>query len=169
MAHATSSDPGAPSVLFNGPQVKRVTKSLLQAIVNETKFWGDALTPHSLSGLNIVPETFLPSIFSHGQPSAYPPERSAGLSPINMMFGWNDSSPAVQERFHDALVQSAAQLARVAAQDGQAATDAAIYTNYALYDAPLTTMYGENVERLKRIKQVYDHADVMALAGGFKF
>ncbi|TFY68762.1 hypothetical protein EVG20_g3432 [Dentipellis fragilis] len=137
MAHATSSDPGAPNVLFNGPQVKRVTKPLLQAIVNETKFWGDALTPYSASGLNIVPETFLPSIFSHGQHSAYPPERLAGLSPINMMFGWNDSSPAVQERFHDALVQSAAQLASVAAQDGQDSTDAAVYTNYALYGAPV--------------------------------
>ena len=57
----------------------------------------------------------------------------------------------------------------VALADGQNVSHAAVYVNYALFDTPLKDIYGENVERLREIKAAIDPADVMGLAGGFKF
>ena len=43
-----------------------------------------------------------------------------------------------------------------------------LYTNYALWDAPLERIYGTNLPRLQDIKRRADPEDVMGLAGGFK-
>jgi FAD/FMN-containing dehydrogenase len=43
------------------------------------------------------------------------------------------------------------------------------YPNYAIFDTPLTEMYGTNIEKLKKIKGRVDPTNVMGLAGGFKF
>ncbi|KAA1474560.1 FAD dependent oxidoreductase, partial [Dentipellis sp. KUC8613] len=159
--------PAEPNVLLNASPVKSFTKPIIESVINETKFWGDRLTPQSATIVSNVVEVFLPSMFSHGPPSAYPPDRSTTIAPINLFLGWTNSSAT--NTMHDALVQSAAQMKAVTIADGQDVEDAAIYTNYALGDAPLESLYGGNVQRLHEIKGRYDPNNVMGLAGGFKF
>jgi hypothetical protein len=57
----------------------------------------------------------------------------------------------------------------VALADGQDVAHAAVYVNYALFGTPLEDIYGENVKRLRKIKEKIDPKDVMGLAGGWKF
>ncbi|KAA1474561.1 FAD-binding domain-containing protein [Dentipellis sp. KUC8613] len=156
-----------PNILLNAAPVITFSKTVLNAVINETQFWGDRLTPQSASTWFNVAEVFLPSMFSHGSPSAYPPDRSVTISPVNLFLGWTNSSAT--DIMHDALVQSAAQMRAVAVADGQDVANAAIYSNYALGDAPLASVYGGNVQRLHEIKGKYDPDNVMGLAGGFKF
>ena len=52
---------------------------------------------------------------------------------------------------------------------GATVEEAFQYTNYALGDTPLEEMYGNNVARLRTIKERYDPTDVMGLTGGYKF
>ena len=68
-----------------------------------------------------------------------------------------------------AIRESADSLRAAAQKDGQDVKHAAVYSNYALFDTPLADMYGENVPRLRAIRQTIDPEDVMGLAGGFKF
>ena len=65
--------------------------------------------------------------------------------------------------------QSAARIRDVAIEDGQDITNAPLYPNYALFDTPLSDMYGGNVDKLRALRQRVDPHDVMGLAGGFRF
>jgi hypothetical protein len=56
-----------------------------------------------------------------------------------------------------------------ALRDGQDVANAPVYVNYALFDTPLENMYGTNLAKLRRIRIDIDPANVMDLAGGFKF
>lgn len=114
-----------------------------------------------------IVEVFLPSYFSHGAASAYPPNRSAFSEPINLYFAWND--PQADDIMHDAVGQSTNQLKATAIADGQNIVDTPLYPNYAPYDTPLELLYGSNVNRLQGIKRAIDLDNVMGLAGGFKF
>ncbi|TFY59432.1 hypothetical protein EVG20_g7793 [Dentipellis fragilis] len=145
------------SGLFHAASVKRFTKRSLETIAAETKFWGDVLTPHSATTLFNVAETFLPDMFSHGTPSAYPPSRAYTLCPVNLYVAWTDAR--ADSLMHDALAVSAARMTELGEP---------LYTNYALGDVPVEALYGENVGELKRIKRWYDPEDVMGLAGGYK-
>ena len=112
-------------------------------------------------------EPFVPSVFSHGAPSAYPPDRSLVSFPSLMIITWLNSS--LDETMTRAIRESA-DIARAAAlKDGQDVKHAAVYPNYALFDTPLEDMYGGNVPRLHAIRRAIDPEDVMGLAGGFKF
>jgi hypothetical protein len=69
----------------------------------------------------------------------------------------------------NAMRLSAASLVQAGIKDGQDLKNAGPYVNYALFGTPLETMYGQNLERLHEIRQVYDPNNVMGLAGGWKF
>lgn len=112
-------------------------------------------------------EPFLPSLFTHGSDSAYPPSRSKGLYPLNLYYAWE--LPAADSFFHDAIVQSAAIIEAAAVADGQDVSSAALYGNYAVAGTSLTRIYGDNLARLDSIKAQYDPNNVMGLAGGWKF
>jgi hypothetical protein len=113
-------------------------------------------------------EPFLPSIFSHSSaPTAYPPSRSHGLLPLNLYFAWTD--PLSDEAFQKAICDSAALIKTQALADGQDIANASIYGNYAIFDTPLENIYGDNLQRLRSIKGMYDPQNVMGLAGGYKF
>ena len=43
------------------------------------------------------------------------------------------------------------------------------YPNYAIESTPLSELYGENVNRLKILRQAWDRQNVTYLSGGFKF
>jgi hypothetical protein len=56
-----------------------------------------------------------------------------------------------------------------AVADGQPVAHASKYVNYALFSTPLEEIYGDNLDRLRKIRAAVDPNDVMGLAGGFKF
>ncbi|KAI0048657.1 FAD-binding domain-containing protein [Auriscalpium vulgare] len=148
--------------------VLKYTPALSQVIYNETVFWAGklaALDNTSSVGYNIEP--FSPDLFSFGTDSAYPPSRAQPLLPTNMGFSW--TNPALDSQFHAAIKQTTETIKAAAIRDGQDVADVSIYENYALYDTPLSEIYGDNVARLKAIKATVDPQNVMGLAGGFKF
>jgi hypothetical protein len=112
-------------------------------------------------------EPFPQSVFSHGSGSAWPPDRSLVTFPSLLRVEWSDAS--LDETMASALRQMSDTIRAVAVADGQNVSHAAKYVNYALYDTPLEDIYGNNEDRLRRIKAAIDPEDVMGLAGGFKF
>ena len=69
----------------------------------------------------------------------------------------------------DASRASAATLVEAEIKDGQDLADAATYPNYALFGTPLEKMYGDNLERLREIRKMYNPQYIMGLVGGWKF
>jgi len=133
-----------------------------------SQFWGkriSALDSTALvySGL----EPFDSGLFSHGGPSAYPPDRSRAVFPSGLAIAWSNAS--LDETMADALRDGAKTIRGVAIADGQNLSHAALYVNYALFDTPLEEIYGGNLARLRKIKAKIDPERVMDLAGGFKF
>ena len=112
-------------------------------------------------------EPFESDIFTHGAPSAYPPDRSYTILPSALLVVWNDKS---QDEFvYDSVRSLTASIIEAGIKDRQNLKDAAIYPNYAVYGTPLEAMYGKNVERLREIKRKYDPFHVMDLTGGYRF
>ena len=70
---------------------------------------------------------------------------------------------------HDSIRQSTKYLENLAVSQGQASVDTASpYHNYAIFDTPVSRIYGDNLSRLRSIKAKVDPSNVMGLAGGFK-
>jgi len=133
-----------------------------------SQFWGKRIsaldsTAFVYSGL----EPFDSGLFSHGGPSAYPPDRSRAVFPSGLAIAWSNAS--LDETMADALRDGAKTIRGVAIADGQNLSHAALYVNYALFDTPLEEIYGGNLARLRRIKAKIDPERVMDLSGGFKF
>jgi Berberine and berberine like len=105
--------------------------------------------------------------FTHGGPSAYPPDRSRAVLPSSILYGWTDGS--ADKYMADAMRCSAAYLVDAGIQDGQDLKNAAPYVNYALFGTPLEEMYGGHLGRLREIRKKYDPEDIMGLTGGWKF
>ena len=119
--------------------------------------------------LTINIEPFLLTYFNHSQGGAYPhvPSSAAPL-PIIVQFGWD--LPSKDEYFIDQIQSLANSLLQATLHDGQGGELRQIrYPNYALDNTPLSEMYGDNVDRLRTIRQSWDPDNVMCLAGGFKF
>ncbi|KAK0462632.1 FAD dependent oxidoreductase [Desarmillaria tabescens] len=160
--------------VFNTVSLMGYSDTLINAIVNETEAYFFLYCRRTIidTGLFISydVEPFLPNIFSVSDTqteSAYPPSRSTGLLPLNLYYAW--SFEISDDVFHDAIRQSAAHLYNVAVGQGQSGiVGAAVYPNYAIFDTPVESLYGNNVARLKQIKASVDPDNVMALAGGFK-
>ena len=132
------------------------------------KFWGDRLIQYDDSVLVVYTlEPMEADYLTHGGPSAFPPNRSLAVFQSNMFLGYKNES--ADEYMADAMRSSAAAMMEVGIQGGQDLKNAAPYVNYALFGTPLTTMYGEHLERLHQIREKYDPEDVMGLAGGWKF
>ncbi|KAG7446652.1 FAD-binding domain-containing protein [Guyanagaster necrorhizus] len=156
--------------VFNTVSLLRYSDTLIDAIVNETTFWGARLGFDSGLFISYDVEPFRPNIFSVSDTrtdSAYPPSRSVGLLPLNLYYAW--AFEISDDTFQDAIRQSAAHLYNVAVGQGQSdIVGAVVYPNYAIFDTPVESLYGSNVARMKQIKASVDPDNVMALAGGFK-
>ncbi|KAF9002470.1 FAD dependent oxidoreductase [Cyathus striatus] len=157
--------------IFNTVSVLKYTPNLLSVILNETEYWGKYLSAKTGVFISYDVEPFLSDIYTHNTTaSAYPATRpSAGLLPFNIYYAWVGT--AFDDDFHAAARQSAAQIRNAALAEGQAGIDASpnLYPNYAIYDTPLSDIYGSNVARLKSLKASVDPKNVMGLSGGFKF
>ena len=114
-------------------------------------------------------EPFASDIFTHGGPSAYPPDRSRTIFPSILSVTWNDESLDKDKYVYNSLWSLSASITETGIEDGQDLKDASNYPNYAMYGTPLEKMYGKNVERLRKIKKNYDPFHIMDLTGGFRF
>ncbi|KAF4610654.1 hypothetical protein D9613_006785 [Agrocybe pediades] len=155
--------------IFNTVSLLQFTPNLLDVILNETIFWGTQLSLKGGVFISYDVEPFLPDIYSHNtQTTAFPPVRSLGLLPFNIYYAWTSS--LFDDDFHEAARLSAKAVYDAAVAEGQTAiVGAPIYPNYAIYDTPLTGMYGANLPALQALKASVDPSNVMGLAGGFKF
>jgi hypothetical protein len=116
--------------------------------------------------LSLSLEPILPDILSHSRsPSAYPPDRSIAFSPFLVCASWKD--PNADAKLQQFVKEVALQIKNKAEENG--IQIGSCYPNYAIFDTPLTEMYGTNVKKLKKIKERVDPSNVMGLAGGFKF
>jgi hypothetical protein len=133
-----------------------------------SQFWGSKLFPLDPTfQVAAFEEPFDQGLFTHGGPSAYPPDRSRLYFPSILTFSWSNSS--LDETMTRGIREGGDNLRTAAIKDGQDIKHAAVYPNYALFDTPLEDMYGENVPRLRALRRTIDPEDVMGLAGGFKF
>ncbi|KAJ8496450.1 hypothetical protein ONZ45_g12438 [Pleurotus djamor] len=148
-----------------------ITPNVLEAMANETKFWGPRLEALDSAVLSYSIDPFLPSILTHnlpGQVSAYPPSRRKAFLPGDIYFSW--FSPTSDASMVQAAKQSAQQLAKIATAEGQGLVlNAPKYPNYAITGTPLEEMYGANVPKLRALKILVDPTNVMGLAGVWKF
>ncbi|KAF9460196.1 hypothetical protein BDZ94DRAFT_1324266 [Collybia nuda] len=154
--------------IFNTVSLTKYTPTILETILNETSYWGAHLSSKSGTFISYDVEPFLPDLFSHNTtPSAYPPNRSIGLSPLNIYYAWLD--PKFDSDFHQAARDTAASIRNAAIVESQDIIGAPPYPNYAIFDTPLEQMYGSGLAGLKTLKASVDPTNVMGLAGGFKF
>jgi hypothetical protein len=133
-----------------------------------SQFWGAHLS--TLDANVTVVSSFEPfdkGLFSHGNGSAYPPDRSHAVLPTSLTIQWSNAS--LDETMAFAIRNMSSSIHAAALADGQNVSHAAKYVNYALFGTPLEDMYGGNVERLRKIRAEIDPEDVMGLAGGWKF
>jgi len=114
-----------------------------------------------------VVELFLPSYYSHGEPSAWPADRSIVHYPLDVAFAWFDQKD--DQAIHAALRQTIAKIREDAITEGQSLDGASLYPNLPIVDTPLEAMYGSNLGRLRKIRDIYDPSRVMDLAGGWHF
>jgi hypothetical protein len=141
---------------------------IMKAAIDDVKALGDKL--HEKDKDTVITfnlEPFEPDIFTHGAPSAYPPDRSRTIHPSLLIISWNDKD--LDQHMYDSIRNLSVSLLETAMKDGQDLKDAGPYTNYAVYGTPVEKIYGKNVERLREIKEKYDPFHVMDLTGGFKF
>jgi hypothetical protein len=114
-------------------------------------------------------EPFLPSALSFGSSSssAYPPSRSPLYQPTFIYYAWELQT--ADQTMRDTIARSTHYLKTVATAQGQDLSDASVYGNYAAAGTPLEAIYGANLPRLKALKKRVDPANIMGLAGGWKF
>ncbi|KAI6127318.1 FAD dependent oxidoreductase [Pisolithus sp. B1] len=153
---------------FNTVTVTQYSVELIEAAINESIHWGQTLMPYSGVFLSY---DFTPVMSTAPKrasiPSAWPPTYEGTMMPIVLYFAW--ISEFSDDMMHHAVRQSTSTLLDKAVSLGQDVKDAPLYSNCALFDTPLERMYGNNVERLRQIKNQIDPYNVMNLAGGFKF
>jgi len=152
----------------DGIPILHYSVPVLKATHDHIKAMGDKLREKDKDvWIYFNPEPFASDIFTHGAPSAYPPDRSRTILPSALVMQYNDES--LDRYMYDSIRNLSASILEAGIKDGQDLKDASVYTNYAVYGTPLEKMYGKNVERLRAIKKKYDPFHVMDLAGGWKF
>jgi FAD/FMN-containing dehydrogenase len=86
---------------------------------------------------------------------------------MNIAFMWVD--PTYDADFLAAVNEAADRFRRiVASEQGALYENSPRYNNYAIYETPLSSIYGENLRALQKLKKRYDPKRVMNLAGGWK-
>ncbi|KAI0260044.1 FAD dependent oxidoreductase [Gloeopeniophorella convolvens] len=152
---------------YSGVPVTNYSKAVLDAIDNQTTFWSAKLGALDNTTLfNAAIEPFDSGLFSHGSDSAFPPDRSQAILPTCLTIAYSNAS--LDAVMAQALREFTDAVQAVAVAEGQNVSQAAPYTNYALFDTPIEIVYGQNLPRLRTIKNTIDPKNVMGLAGGWK-
>ena len=140
-----------------------LTTGFLQAVANESSFYGDLAILHSGILLSYDMEPFL-KYGEHATESAFPHDKSP--LPLNLYFSWALESEDAFWR--GVMQQSIDYLTEVAKAEGIYDPELYVYPNYALDTYTGAQLYGpENALRLRAIQSQYDPEGVMLLAGGF--
>jgi hypothetical protein len=143
------------------------TANILRALQNETLFWGPKLFALDPTAVVIYsPEPFLPTILSHGPPSAYPPSRRVAFLPSSIEFDW--SLPTVSRFAKTGIVATTLALYKAAAKDGQNIEGATPYGNYANTYTPDVAIFGPSLLRMCAVKRRVDPGNTMGQTGGWK-
>lgn len=138
-----------------------------------TQYWGTSLASKIGVFFSYNVEPFLCDHLSHNtHPSAYPPDSvrnpAVATTPMNIFFEWEN--PAYDADYLAAITETATRIRNLVAQEqGALYEDAPRYNNYAIYNSPLASIYGENLPVLQELKKKYDPNRVMDLTGGWKF
>ncbi|KAJ3512498.1 hypothetical protein NLJ89_g3482 [Agrocybe chaxingu] len=154
--------------IFNAFSVLDTTRSLVDVIINETQYWGQQLSAKTGIITTYAVEPFLRSMYSHNtEQTAFPPTRSIPFLPFNIYYAWLNST--YDEEFYNAARVSTKVITDAAVAEGQrAAAEAPLYPNNAIFDTPISKVYGDNLPALRAVKRRVDPANVMGLAGGWK-
>ena len=87
---------------------------------------------------------------------------------MNIFFEWEN--PTYDADYLAAITETATRLrSLVVKEQGALYENSPRYNNYAIYDTPLSELYGENLPVLQRLKKKYDPKRVMDLTGGWRF
>ena len=127
------------------------------------------LHPTFCTFINFAIEPFISTYFDKSQDGAYPHiASSAPLFPTRIQFGWQQ--PLNDNFFINEIKLASDNLLQTALDDGQdvGGIKQIRYSNMALENTPLSEIYGNNVARLKSIRQAWDPENIMYLTGGFK-
>ncbi|KAI0036360.1 hypothetical protein K488DRAFT_41272, partial [Vararia minispora EC-137] len=157
-----------PRGAFQHAQVAAISPAVLNAMKDMTSelsrpLWHD----HGVTYLYFFVEPFTASLFKYGSDSAWPPDRSRLLLPINVDLSWESED---EDEYIFGLIKTlAANLTATADAEGQNVAGAPVYPNYMLGDTPVERIYSDNLLRLREIRAAVDPEGVMSLAGGFKF
>jgi len=131
------------------------------------------LTPKGGVAFSYAIEPFLPSYLSHtNSPSAWldSSARQPGKAPNPLLayFAWNNTLH--DNEFVAAVEESVTRLTAVAKVQGLLSDHPkALYGNYVDANTPLVDIYGDNLPKLRALKDKVEPSNVMGLAGGFKF
>ncbi|KAI6043573.1 FAD-binding domain-containing protein [Pisolithus marmoratus] len=153
---------------FNTVTVTKYSIELIEAAINESIHWGQTLMAFSGVFISYDFTPIMPTALKRSSTSsAWPPTYKDAIIPIVLYIAWiSESSDNVM---HDMVRRSMSTLLEKAVSFGLDIMDAPLYSNCALFDTPIERMYGNNIERLRKIKNDVDPYSVMSLTGGFKF
>ncbi|QRV98417.1 FAD-binding domain protein [Ceratobasidium sp. AG-Ba] len=154
---------------FNTVSLKTYSSSLIEQVLNQTKFWGQKFAFEGALFISYDVEPFLQTMTSRSKGGAYPHDNF--LMPLNLYYAW--LSDTKDKMFTDAMEESAQVIYNQAVAEGQdiAGLKQIKYGNYAPASSnqDLRSIYGDNLPRLKQLKAQYDPTNTMGLAGGFRF
>jgi hypothetical protein len=161
---------GIPSLLESGNRgafasVSTTTYTIpfLEAVYNETTFYGDLAALNSGGLISYDVEPFL-KYGKYATNSSYP--HSDSQLPLNLYYSW--SLAADDEYWRGIIQQSVNHLTDIAKAEGIYYN--ITYPNYSLNTYTGPQLYGAtNAARLRAIQAKIDPAGVMELAGGFSF
>lgn len=141
-----------------------LTIGFLNAIANETKFYGTIALAHQGVFISYDIEPFLNTYGEKAVDSAYPHSKSP--LPLDLYFAW--TLPSEDAYWRTAIQTSVNHLLDVAKAEGIYDADLTAYPNYALSTYTGDQLYGStNAARLRAIKAQVDPNGVMDLTGGF--
>lgn len=141
-----------------------LTLGYLQAVANESSYWGALAVLHTGILLSYDIEPFM-KYGEHATESAFPHDNSP--LPLNLYFSWIlDAEDAF---WRGVMQQSINTLTEVAKAEGIYDPEMYAYPNYSLDTYTGEQLYGPtNAARLRAIREQVDPDGVMLLAGGFQ-
>ncbi|KAI5824942.1 FAD-binding domain-containing protein [Schizophyllum commune Tattone D] len=168
-AASNASDYNGARALYSTTPVEEYTPGVLAFAAEGIKNLSATLSPEDFTMFAYYLEPFVPDYLSHASEnsSAFPPSRKTRILPTAIGVGW--SSPFLDDQGMEVIRDLGDALSAYASDvDGQDLSGYYIYPNYALADVRMEDMYGENLEKMREVRERVDPTRLMALAGGFK-